>query len=214
MSEDLCRQPTPVLTEEKRPVTDATEETPQTAPTGSKVVGNLRLVTSSSRAVESSSSSPNSRRDTATAPSMDDDSGTETDDAFASCSPGNANSNDKTIDQSGCVSNGITRRFKGKTSAVASSGSKPPQLSGESTPEICTDGPQIAETVTNPANLSPISKYVGPNTGAQGVDAPSGVLDGANKAWSSYLKFNDSIITDIFAGLLQSTVECKTCHHQ
>jgi ubiquitin C-terminal hydrolase len=33
-------------------------------------------------------------------------------------------------------------------------------------------------------------------------------------AWSKYLKLNDSVITDIFAGQLQSTIECLTCHHR
>ncbi len=33
-------------------------------------------------------------------------------------------------------------------------------------------------------------------------------------AWDRYLKLNDSIITDIFGGLLQSTVQCCTCNHR
>eukprot|EP00602_Paraphysomonas_sp_CaronLab_P003006 CAMPEP_0185032642 /NCGR_PEP_ID=MMETSP1103-20130426/20883_1 /TAXON_ID=36769 /ORGANISM="Paraphysomonas bandaiensis, Strain Caron Lab Isolate" /LENGTH=664 /DNA_ID=CAMNT_0027568615 /DNA_START=114 /DNA_END=2105 /DNA_ORIENTATION=+ len=33
-------------------------------------------------------------------------------------------------------------------------------------------------------------------------------------AWESYLKHNDSIITDIFGGQLQSSIECLTCHHR
>jgi uncharacterized UBP type Zn finger protein len=33
----------------------------------------------------------------------------------------------------------------------------------------------------------------------------------ANDAWQQYLDFNDSIVTDIFAGQLQSTIECLTC---
>lgn len=36
----------------------------------------------------------------------------------------------------------------------------------------------------------------------------------ANLAWDRYLNFNDSIITDIFAGLLQSTIECSVCQHR
>eukprot|EP00981_Chlorochromonas_danica_P005532 scaffold1127_cov186-Ochromonas_danica.AAC.12 len=33
-------------------------------------------------------------------------------------------------------------------------------------------------------------------------------------AWERYLKLNDSIITDIFGGLLQSTIQCLTCHYK
>ncbi len=36
----------------------------------------------------------------------------------------------------------------------------------------------------------------------------------ARLAWSKYLKLNDSVITDLFAGQLQSTIECMTCHHR
>jgi hypothetical protein len=36
----------------------------------------------------------------------------------------------------------------------------------------------------------------------------------ARAAWGKYLKLNDSVITDIFAGQLQSTIECLTCHHR
>jgi ubiquitin C-terminal hydrolase len=43
---------------------------------------------------------------------------------------------------------------------------------------------------------------------------PVNVEEEATKAWDRYLKFNDSIITDIFGGLLQSTVQCLTCQHR
>jgi len=36
----------------------------------------------------------------------------------------------------------------------------------------------------------------------------------ARLAWNKYLKLNDSVITDLFAGQLQSTIECMTCHHR
>lgn len=36
----------------------------------------------------------------------------------------------------------------------------------------------------------------------------------ARQSWDKYLKLNDSIVTDIFAGQLQSTIECLTCHHR
>jgi hypothetical protein len=44
--------------------------------------------------------------------------------------------------------------------------------------------------------------------------APVNVEEEAMNAWDRYLKFNDSIITDIFGGLLQSTVQCLTCQHR
>jgi hypothetical protein len=33
----------------------------------------------------------------------------------------------------------------------------------------------------------------------------------SKKAWQSYLNLNDSVVTDVFAGQLQSTIECLTC---
>lgn len=36
----------------------------------------------------------------------------------------------------------------------------------------------------------------------------------ARESWGHYLKNNDSIITDLFSGQLQSTVECLVCHHR
>jgi hypothetical protein len=33
----------------------------------------------------------------------------------------------------------------------------------------------------------------------------------AEKAWLGYLEMNESVVTDIFAGQLQSTIECLTC---
>jgi hypothetical protein len=36
----------------------------------------------------------------------------------------------------------------------------------------------------------------------------------ADTSWQSYLKRNDSIITDIFGGQLQSCIECLTCNHR
>ena len=43
---------------------------------------------------------------------------------------------------------------------------------------------------------------------------PSSAQKEADVAWSKYLKMNDSVVTDIFAGQLQSTIECLTCHHK
>lgn len=36
----------------------------------------------------------------------------------------------------------------------------------------------------------------------------------ADKAWSQYLEKNNSVISDIFAGQLQSTIECTHCKHR
>jgi ubiquitin C-terminal hydrolase len=36
----------------------------------------------------------------------------------------------------------------------------------------------------------------------------------ARLAWDKYLQLNDSIITDLFAGQLQSTIKCLTCNHR
>ena len=39
-------------------------------------------------------------------------------------------------------------------------------------------------------------------------------MNESRKAWNQYLKLNDSIITDIFGGQLQSTITCLTCHNK
>ena len=39
-------------------------------------------------------------------------------------------------------------------------------------------------------------------------------IEGSKVAWASYLDFNSSVITDIFAGQLQSTIECLTCKNR
>jgi hypothetical protein len=36
----------------------------------------------------------------------------------------------------------------------------------------------------------------------------------AQQAWESHLNANDSIITDLFAGQLQSTIQCLQCNHR
>lgn len=50
---------------------------------------------------------------------------------------------------------------------------------------------------------SPSQKYTAANVPSE-----------ADKAWAAYLKFNDSVVSDMFAGQLQSTIECQTCHNQ
>ena len=37
--------------------------------------------------------------------------------------------------------------------------------------------------------------------------------DCAKRFWDNYQKFNDSIITDLFSGLLKNDVECSNCHY-
>ncbi len=36
----------------------------------------------------------------------------------------------------------------------------------------------------------------------------------AYKAWQGYMKLNDSVVTDLFGGMLQSTLECQTCKNK
>ena len=45
-------------------------------------------------------------------------------------------------------------------------------------------------------------------------EQPQDLLSVAKQSWTTYLKYNDSVITDIFGGQLQSTVECLTCHNR
>lgn len=39
-------------------------------------------------------------------------------------------------------------------------------------------------------------------------------LEEGRKAWEKYQRKNDSVITDLFAGQLQSTLECQICQHR
>ena len=39
-------------------------------------------------------------------------------------------------------------------------------------------------------------------------------VEQSRKSWEGYLGMNDSVVTDIFAGQLQSTIECLTCRHR
>ena len=45
-------------------------------------------------------------------------------------------------------------------------------------------------------------------------DDPLVIEKAAVKAWEGYLKLNDSIITDIFGGLLHSTIQCTHCSYR
>jgi len=40
------------------------------------------------------------------------------------------------------------------------------------------------------------------------------VIKESSLSWNNFMKKNNSIITDIFGGQLQSTIECLTCHHR
>lgn len=55
------------------------------------------------------------------------------------------------------------------------------------------------------------------NNVAKIVESPDDILGiekAAIKSWEGYMKLNDSIITDLFGGLLQSTIQCTTCHYR
>ena len=47
-----------------------------------------------------------------------------------------------------------------------------------------------------------------------GPTAPKTVVEEAALAWSRYLSTNDSIVSDMFAGQLQGTVQCTVCHNR
>lgn len=49
---------------------------------------------------------------------------------------------------------------------------------------------------------------------ARSVEERRKVIEEATKAWDRYLEKNDSVITDLFAGQLQSTIECDVCHNR
>lgn len=44
------------------------------------------------------------------------------------------------------------------------------------------------------------------------VSGPVPIDQQATHAWNAYLRLNDSIVTDMFAGQIQSTIECLTCN--
>lgn len=46
------------------------------------------------------------------------------------------------------------------------------------------------------------------------TDSTDNCLSESQKAWAQYLGNNNSIITDIFGGQLQSLIECSVCHHK
>ena len=69
--------------------------------------------------------------------------------------------------------------------------------------------------------LSPMMISTSTATPGGNVKSPDGVAGNqraaekeASLAWMKYLKLNDSVVTDIFAGQLQSTIECLTCRHR
>eukprot|EP01041_Mallomonas_annulata_P006843 gene6843-13859_t len=47
-----------------------------------------------------------------------------------------------------------------------------------------------------------------------GTGGGNKIREQARVAWDRYLEKNDSIITDLFAGQLQSTIECSICHNR
>jgi len=79
-------------------------------------------------------------------------------------------------------------------------------------------GQPSATEVVDGSEVPVESPIVNPEGAGDSPAAPSAPpLDyaaQAEKAWRDYVRKNDSIITDIFAGQLQSTVECSVCQHK
>lgn len=76
-----------------------------------------------------------------------------------------------------------------------------------SRPSSRNDEP-VEEAESKPGAAPEGTSMVGPCT------ADSAVEMEAAQAWERYLKLNESVITDIFGGLLQSTIQCMTCMHK
>ena len=47
--------------------------------------------------------------------------------------------------------------------------------------------------------------------GSGGSGSSRSVEEEATRSWTVYMRFNDSVVADLFAGQLQSTVTCLTC---
>jgi len=69
--------------------------------------------------------------------------------------------------------------------------------------KVVTDG-----QTPHPVATGPVPEVVPVVTGIEHLDT---CLHESRKAWAQYLKLNDSVITDLFAGQLQSTITCLTC---
>lgn len=71
----------------------------------------------------------------------------------------------------------------------------------------------VMTTWQGPAPETVASPDAQPETSDLASKAPALTLDElASQSWAQYLRKNDSIITDLFAGQLQSTIECQSCH--
>ena len=81
---------------------------------------------------------------------------------------------------------------------------------GDSTNNIIQndDSPESEEDTINTGNTTTTVTTTATSTTSTTTKTASEM---ANTAWQQYLDFNDSIVTDIFAGQLQSTIECLTC---
>ena len=69
--------------------------------------------------------------------------------------------------------------------------------------------PQSWEGI-NPEPVGTVPSYIEPVKGLE-PEPEKTIPEQSQEAWKRYLKFNDSVITDIFGGQLQSTIECQTC---
>lgn len=103
------------------------------------------------------------------------------------------------------------RQRKGKTGEEEVPNVSNSKLSGADTHPGRPNSPPL---MINTTALSPI-KSPPPATAPAAITAPPPTPHSESAtAWKRYLKLNDSVITDIFAGQLQSTIECLTCHHR
>jgi ubiquitin C-terminal hydrolase len=81
--------------------------------------------------------------------------------------------------------------------------------------DLSDDFAMSSSSESNNTMMSPTIAIVEEPTAvtAAVVKQPS-IQEEAEKAWKAYMKFNDSVISDLFAGQLQSTIECSSCQHR
>lgn len=132
-----------------------------------------------------------------------------------------SNNNDEEIDD---PNEYITRQngHRGDTGNHKATTTKSNRRGGSGNQETSSDSSDTddAGSATNASEvLASESKSVAvadpvPVTTTTAVPTPLDCAAQADKSWQDYVRKNDSIITDIFAGQLQSTVECLFCNHK